>query len=273
MFLYGKDVANHLKERVKKKVENLNKNGQFPKIAIVQLVDDPALNSFFKSREKTAQEVGILIELKQLFNGSFEDIKNLINSLNNDDAIWGIIIDTPYPKEFSAQQIISLINPDKDVEGKTWSMLERLKRNIQIPVAQSVIETLDFYNIPIENKKVVCVGKSPNVGKPIIDLFLLRGAYVRLCDSRTIDVPSITKEAEILVVAMNKMKHVTKEFVNENQVLFDVGCHYDENGKLSGDVDPECYDICSQVCPSPKGVGPITAILVFENLLKLRGIF
>lgn len=275
MILDGKVVAQSFKDQISKKVEELSKKNQTPTLAIVQLMEEESLEIYLGTRTKIAEKLGIKVIPFKLFNSSFEEIKKLVEKLNNDDTIWGIMIDRPIPRKFNEDDIVNLMDPKKDIEGCTWENGGKLLYcgdTVTAPTATAILEILKYYNVPMVGKKAVVVGRSKAVGSPCFQLLLKENATCTLCHSKTIDLKKETKKADILVVAIGKKEFITEEYLNDNCVLIDVGTHYNENGSICGDVDHNAYKIVKDYAPSPGGVGPVTNVMLFLNLLKLRGV-
>ena len=272
MYLYGKEVAESIKQRLIKSFSEYISKGNTPKLAIVQLEKDDSLSVYLRTRTKIATELGVEIKLFTLENPSFDELKELINSLNSDDSIWGIMIDEPFPKEFNKSKVISLIDPLKDVEGLNWSDSLKKKYQLFVPVAQAVFEIINYYNVPIKGKKICQIGYSKNVGKPLAQVFKHLGGEVTVCDENTVNIECVSSCSDLVCVAIGKREHIKSEFVSKFSTVFDIGVHYDEDGKLCGDVCRDCYDLVENICPSPRGIGPVTNVILFDNLLKLQNI-
>lgn len=278
--LDGKMVSTNIKNNLKEKVINLkNTYGVTPKLAIVLVGENQASQVYVRNKVKACAYTGIeskLIELDE--NISQEELLQLVNELNNDLTIHGIIVQLPLPKHINEQIIIDSINNKKDVDGfgienkgKLFCGLEALHS----ATPEGIMRLLDAYNIPIEGKNACVIGRSNIVGKPIAMLLLSRNATVTIAHSKTQNLKEITKQADILVVAIGKAKFVTADMVKENAVVIDVGINR-VNNTLCGDVDFEnVKDKTSYITPVPGGVGPLTiasllknTLLAYENILK-----
>lgn len=275
MILDGKVVAQSFKDSIIKKVSELSKENKIPTLAIVQLMEEESLEIYLRTRTRIADQLGIKVIPYKLFNSSFEDVKKLIEKLNNDDSIWGIMIDRPIPKNLNEDEVVNLMNPSKDIEGCTWENGGKLlfgANTVVAPTAAAILEILKFYNVELKGKKAVVVGRSKAVGSPCFQLLVKENATCTLCHSKTVNLKKETLEADVLVVAIGKKEFITEDYLNDHCVLVDVGTHYTENGSICGDVDHNAYSKVKDYAPSPGGVGPVTNIMLFINLLRLRGI-
>lgn len=257
----GKKISNELKIELKKVVDGLDIK---PLLAVIQIGDDEASNVYIKNKEKDANELGILFKLYKFKEDvSEQEVIGLINTLNNDNLVTGIILQLPIPAKFNKDLIINQINPNKDVDGLT----ENNKKFIPC-TAKGVMYILDYYHIGISGKHVVLVGRSNLVGKPLINLFLNKDATVTVCHSKTVNLKEITKMADILVVAVGKKDLITKDMVKDNVIIIDVGINR-VNDKLYGDVDYDnIKDIASYITPVPGGVGPMTRVMLLSNVME-----
>lgn len=270
MYLYGKPVAEKIKERILEETKLLKLTNQHPTLAIVELCNDDSLLVYLKTRTKIAEELGINIKVFKQEITSFNDLKELIEKLNNDDSIWGIMIDEPIPHFLDKTQVFQLIDPFKDVEGLNWSEQMKEEFSLFVPPAAAVFEIIKYYDIIINAKNVCMIGYSENVGKPIGTMFSKLGGKLSVCDKNTSNIESISKNSDIICVAIGNREFIKSNFVSNFSIVFDIGVHYDEDGKLCGDVDRKVYDLVKDICPSPKGIGPVTNVILFDNLLKLR---
>ena len=274
MIINGKEVAANFKEQLKNKVAEFKSNNLVPKLAIIQLVNDEPSMLYFRGRKRIADELGIEIERFAFDeNSSQQTIVDLISKLNKDDKIWGIMIDRPVPKCFDEDLLCNLIDAKKDVDGcssLSAGLLMQGKDCLVPSTAQAVIDLLKFYNFELVGANVTIVGRSKTVGKPAALLFMNENATVTLCHSKTKDVKESCKNADIIVAAVGKKDFITNEFVSEKSVIIDVGINVDENGKTCGDVAKSVYELVDSYSPVPGGVGPLTSVEIFMNLLKTR---
>jgi len=272
--LDGKTSSLKLKEQLKEKFDKLNFKA---KLVIVQVGDNQASNLYIRNKLKVANELGVLAEhLKFPETISQKELLDNIEKLNNDLTVHGILVQLPLPKHINEEQVIEKISPKKDVDcfhptniGYMWS--KRYKDIDLAPcTAKGIIELLKMYQIDLVGKHVVVIGRSNIVGKPLAALFLNENATVTICHSKTINLSQITKQADILVSAIGKPKFINSNFINKNQIVIDVGINKDEQGKLCGDVDfDNVKNIVSYITPVPGGVGPMTVIMIMQNLYNL----
>ncbi len=264
----GKLLALEIEEQLKKEVTNLV---SIPQLVIIQVGDNEASKLYVKNKEKACQQIGIDCNLiKFCTTIDNKEIGDKIIQLNNDDNIHGIIVQLPLPKHLDSQKIINLINPIKDVDGLTSTNIGNLTNNIRghIPcTALGIIALLNKYNINVNTKHVVLVGKSNLVGTPLIKLLLNEGATVTVCHSKSKPLEYYTKQADILIVAVGKKHLIKKEMIKKDVILIDVGINR-VNNQLFGDIDYEdVYNTCSLITPVPGGVGPMTVIMLMGNIL------
>lgn len=273
VILDGKNTALKIKNNLKDEVAKLsNIYNRVPKLAIVLVGTVEASQIYVRNKIKACKYIGIecsLITKEETI--STEELLSTINELNLDQLIDGIIVQLPLPKHIDEQQIINFIDNKKDVDGfgienkgKLFSGIECFKSATPF----GIIKLLEEYNIDCEGKHAVVVGRSNIVGKPMAMMLLEKNATVTLCHSKTRNLHEITKEADILVVAIGKSKFITKEMVKPNAVVIDAGINRDENG-ICGDVDYEqVKDIVSYITPVPGGVGPLTITMLLYNTIE-----
>lgn len=271
----GKAVASKTREQLSNEVKLLKQAGLKNEIglAVILVGDDPASKVYVRNKIKACEEVGIKSYLCQLTQEStFEDVASTIRSLNEDDNVTGMILQLPLPKHLDENSLLDLIAPHKDVDGCHYVQKGRLWTGRDSLVActpYGVMRLLDFYNIPLEGKNAVVIGRSNLVGKPLAQLLLDRNCTVTICHSRTQNLKDITSNADIICVAIGKAKFLKQDMVKEGAVVIDIGMDRDENGKLCGDVDYENVSPkCSYVTPVPGGVGPMTVTMLLANTLK-----
>ena len=274
MIINGKEVAASFKEKLKSEVADLKEKNIVPKLAIIQLVDDEPSMLYFRGRKRIADELGIEIE-RYSFNDTSaqEEVIKLIKKLNEDDSVWGIMIDRPVPRCFDEDLLCNLIDAKKDVDGcssVSAGLLMQGKDCLVPSTAQAVVDLLKYYDFPLVGSKVTIVGRSKTVGKPAALLFMNENSTVTLCHSKTKDVKQACLDADVIVAAVGKKDFITNEFVSEKSVIIDVGINVDENGKTCGDVSKSVYEIVDSYSPVPGGVGPLTSVEIFMNLLKTR---
>lgn len=270
--LDGKMVSTNLKNELKEKVEILKKTYNItPKLSIVLVGANPASQVYVKNKIKACEYTGIIPELISVEDTITEvELLEIVDKLNNDNSVHGIIVQLPLPKHINEQVIIDAINNKKDVDGFGIENKGRLfcgLDSLHSATPEGIMTLLDAYNIPIEGKHAVVVGRSNIVGKPIAILLLAKNATVTITHSRTNDLASITKQADILVVAIGKAKYITSDMVKEGAIVIDVGINRID-GKLYGDVDFEnVANKTSYITPVPGGVGPLTIASLLKNTL------
>lgn len=269
----GKKLAKTIRSNLKKDVDELKKNGIHPKFAVILVGDDPASKIYVRNKNRACEEIGIEYEEYLLKDDvSMEELLSLIDKLNEDKTINGILLQSPLPKHLDINEAFKRINYKKDVDGFNPINVGKLALGQDCFVSctpYGVIKMLDAYNIPIEGKKAVIIGRSNIVGKPLIQCLLSKNATVTVCHSKTKDIENITKDADIVVTAMGKPKFLKANMVKEGATIIDVGINRMDNGKLCGDVDFEnVSEKAGYITPVPGGVGPMTIAMLMENIVK-----
>lgn len=271
----GKLVASETRKEIASEVASLRASGMKTEIglAVIFVGENPASQVYVRNKIKACEEVGMRSFLCKLPEDStHEDIAKVIAELNANPDVSGMILQLPIPKHLDENRLIDLISPEKDVDGCTSAQKGRLWTGRDSLVActpYGVIKLLDYYNIPLEGKTAVVVGRSNLVGKPMAQLLLDRNCTVTLCHSRTKNLAEVTRRADILVVAIGKAKFLTADMVGDGAVVIDVGMDRDESDKLCGDVDFEnVRDKCTYITPVPGGVGPMTVTMLLANTVK-----
>lgn len=268
--LDGKEVKLKMLDDLKKDVDALDcKLG----LTVIQVGEDPASTVYVGQKNKMASNMGFNFNhIKLDENVTEEEILTLINKLNNDDMVDGILVQMPIPRHLDAKKIQNAISPYKDVDGLTDINMGKLTHNVPslVPCTpMGIVDLLDYYQIDIEGKNVVIVGRSDLVGKPLASLMTNRNATVTLCHSKTKNLKHYTKNADILVAALGKAKTFTKEDIKEGSIIIDVGINRLEDGKLHGDVDfDDVKDKVSYITPVPGGVGQMTVAELGYNTYK-----
>jgi len=265
----GKKVSKEIKENLKKVIELFSSK---PKLAIIQVGDDSASEIYVNMKRRETTKIGIdfmLIKYDSDINEKI--IEETIKSLNKDKSINGILIQLPLPSNMDAKRILNLIDPIKDVDGLTNYNIVKLinKEDAIIPCTPfGIIKLLEYYNIDVRDKKVVIIGRSNLVGRPLCNMLLNMDATVTVCHSKTKNLKDYTKRADVLFTATGKKHLITRDMIQKDAVLIDVGINR-ENGKLSGDVDfDNVYKKCSMITPVPGGVGPMTIAMLLYNLVS-----
>lgn len=270
--LDGKQIAKDYRQGLKDQVEVLKSKGYTPKLSVILVGNDGASQSYVRSKKKAAEKIGMISEIVHLSEDtSEEDVLSELERLNNDDSVSGILVQVPLPKQVSEQKVLEAINPEKDVDGFHPSNIGKLYIDEQtfVPCTPlGIMEILKHADIDIEGKNAVVIGRSHIVGQPVSKLLLQQNATVTILHSRSKDMASFIKEADIVVSAVGKPELVTKDMVKEGSVIIDVGNTPDENGKLKGDVAfDEVKEVASAITPVPGGVGPLTITMVLNNTL------
>ena len=268
MIIDGREVASKIKEEIKNEISLLSNKLT---LCVVQVGDDEASNIYIKQKEKLANELGINFIHKKYNDISEELLEEEIIKLNEDKNITGIIIQLPIPDKYNTNKLINLIDPNKDVDGLTDYNKVKLYNNEEgiIPCTPlGILELLNHYNIDVKGENIVIIGRSLLVSKPLFNLLLNKDATVTMCHSKTINLSSITKNADILISATGKPHLVTEDMIKDNAVIIDVGISRID-GKLCGDVDFENVSKKAlYITPVPGGVGPMTVIMLMKNILN-----
>lgn len=267
----GKLISSQIRDEI---AENVKKLKRKPGLAVIIVGEDPASQIYVRNKEKACEQVGFYSKTYRLNQeATTYELLNLINVLNFDDKIDGILVQLPLPKHIDEKAVIEAIKPEKDVDTfseKNTGKIMIGTQTISPCTPSGIIELLKRYNIDICGKTCVVVGRSNIVGKPMVMLLLQENGTVTICHSKTENLKEITKTADILVVAIGKSKFITRDMIKNNAVIIDVGMNRDENGKLSGDVDFEnVKDIVSYITPVPGGVGPMTITMLLKNTFML----
>lgn len=267
----GKALSQKMQAELGRKVERLKEqHGIIPGLAVILVGDNPASQAYVRNKERSALEAGFKSETLRLSESiSQEELIDIIHQYNEDKSIHGILVQLPLPQHINDKKIILAIDPKKDVDGfhpmntgHLWS-----GRPMMVPCTPAgIMEMFREYHVDLEGKHAVIIGRSNIVGKPMAQLLLDKNATVTLTHSRTRNLSEVTKEADILIVAIGQGHFVTKDFVKEGAVVIDVGMNRDENGKLIGDVVFEqVAEVASMITPVPGGVGPMTITMLLEQ--------
>ena len=269
----GKAVSLEIKEGVKKRVEALAAQGVTPGLAVVLIGENSASHTYVKNKKKTCEALGMRSDLHQFPESvSEEELLATIQTLNNDPGVHGILVQLPLPDHIDEFGVILAIDPEKDVDGfhpiSVGNMM--IGREAFLPCTpHGIVKLLEHYGIDPAGKHTVVIGRSNIVGKPVGQLLLQRDSTVTYCHSRTKDLASYTRQADILISAIGKAKFVDASFIKPGAVVIDVGMNRDEFGKLCGDVDFEdVKEKASYLTPVPGGVGPMTIAMLMENTVQ-----
>ena len=273
IILDGKELSKKIRQQVKEEVDDLKRNGIFPKLAVIMVGGDPSSKIYVRNKSNACLETGIGYEEFLLSeNTTMEELLNLINNLNNRNDIHGILLQSPIPKHLDIDLAFRTISPNKDVDGFNPVNVGKLSLNQDTFISCTpfgIIKILEEYNIEIEGKHAVIVGRSNIVGKPMAQCMLNRNATITICHSKTKDLASITRQADILICAIGVPKFITKDMVKDGAVVIDVGINRTEEGKVVGDIDFEkVQEKASYITPVPGGVGPMTIAMLMANIVK-----
>jgi methylenetetrahydrofolate dehydrogenase (NADP+)/methenyltetrahydrofolate cyclohydrolase len=274
--LDGKKVSQELALKLQGEVATLKAQNIQPKLTIILVGEDPASESYVRSKKKLAESIGIEFDLIRYTPEEMDTAKLIakISELNADVKVHGILVQLPLPKHIYEPEIIKAIDPKKDVDGFTAYNLGKMFLSTDFEelapcTPLGVIRILESYNIDILGKEAVVVGSSNIVGKPMGIMLLNRKATVTVCNSKTQDLAAQTRRADILVVAIGKAKFIKADMVKEGAVVIDVGINRGEDGKICGDVDFDNVSVkASFITPVPGGCGPMTVACLMENVVK-----
>lgn len=268
----GKLTSAKIREEIKAEAQALTARGTKPGLAVIIAGDDPASKIYVRNKKKACEEVGFHSEEYALAGDvTEEELSALIDRLNADENIHGILVQSPLPRHLDEKRIVARILPQKDVDAFSEENVGKITLGTPrfLPCTPAgIMELLARYGIETRGKHAVVVGRSNIVGKPMSLLLLAADCTVTTCHSRTADLAKFTRDADILVAAVGKSKLITGDMIKEGAVVIDVGMNRDENGKLTGDVDFEaCAQRASYITPVPGGVGPMTITMLLKNTL------
>ncbi len=268
----GKVISAAAKDAVREEVAKLKEKGIETCLAVIIVGDDPASKIYVSNKEKACEYTGIRSEKYALpADTTMEQLLSLIDRLNADPAVNGILCQLPLPRGLDEQKVIDAISPEKDVDAfHPVNVGKIMTGNFDfLPCTPAgIMEMLRYEGISVEGKQCVVIGRSNIVGKPMSMLLLHKNATVTICHSRTRDLPSVTRTADVLVSAVGRANFVTPDMVKEGAVVIDVGMNRDADGKLCGDVDYAAVSpLASAITPVPGGVGPMTIAMLMKNTL------
>lgn len=270
----GKAISAQIREEIAEKVRIYNETtGSRPGLAVVIVGENPASQVYVRNKKKACEQVGFNSWVYEMPENTTQDELNaLVEKLNNDNEVHGILVQLPLPKHLDEEQVILQIKPEKDVDAFHPYNVGRITiGNPQfLPCTPAgIMELLHRSNLEISGKECVVIGRSNIVGKPMALLLLSENGTVTVCHSKTRDLKEVCKRADILVVAIGKADFVTADMVKEGAVVIDVGMNRNAEGKLTGDVDFESVsEIASYITPVPGGVGPMTITMLLQNTLR-----
>ena len=269
----GKELAKKVRQEVKDKVDALKANGINPKLAVIMVGDDPGSTVYVRNKSKACEKAGIEFE-EYLYdeNLSEEELLNVIDKLNNDDSVHGILLQSPVSKGIDINKAFSRISPNKDVDGFNPVNVGNLcigKDTFISCTPCGIVKMLEAYNIETEGKNAVILGRSNIVGKPMIQCMLNKNSTVTVCHSKTKNIGDVIRSADILISAIGKPRFVKADMVKDGCVVIDVGINRLEDGTICGDVDFEnVKNKASYITPVPGGVGPMTIAMLLNNVVK-----
>lgn len=269
----GKELVADIRGKLKEEIDVLAHGGFRPGLAVVLVGDDPASAVYVRNKAKACEQVGIYSEVHRLpAETSQTELLELVDKLNRDSNIHGILVQLPLPAHISEDAVIDAIAVEKDVDGFHPINVGNLsigKPSLLPCTPAGIIEIIKRTGISISGKRAVVIGRSNIVGKPVAMLLLRENATVTVCHSRTENMKELCREADILVVAIGKPKFVTKDFVKPGAVVIDVGINRLDDGKLAGDVDfDDVVDTAGPITPVPGVVGPMTITMLLQNTLQ-----
>lgn len=274
----GKQISKDIKEELKAEVASLAAQGRKCCLAVIQVGNDPASSVYVGNKKKACAYVGIeslAYELPE--ETTEEELLTIIDKLNKDADVHGILCQLPLPKHINEDHVIKAISPKKDVDGfhpQNVGALVIGEKGFVSCTPAGIIQLLKRSNIEMDGKHCVVVGRSNIVGKPMSLLMLRENATVTICHSHTKNLKEICKEADILIVAIGKPQFIGKEYVKDGAVVIDVGIHRDENNKLCGDVEyDEVEPVASYITPVPGGVGPMTIAMLMHNCVEAMKLY
>ena len=269
----GKNLAKEIGESLKVEANKLKEKGIIPHLSVIMVGDNDASKVYVRNKSKACEEIGIEFKEYLLPNDTKqEELISLIEKLNKDKNVNGILLQSPIPKPLNIQEAFNTIDPKKDVDGFNPYNVGNLciGQDGFIPCTPyGIMKMFEKYNIEIDGKKVAIIGRSNIVGKPMAQCMLAKNATVTICHSRTRELKKELKDADIIISAAGKRNMVTEDMVKEGAVIIDVGMNRNDEGKLCGDVDFEkLKEKASYITPVPGGVGPMTIAMLMSNVIK-----
>lgn len=271
--LLGKSVTASINERIMADVAMLKENSISPKLGIIRVGENESDISYERGAVKRCETLGVEYEKFLLpADVTTEDVLSVVEQVNNDDKIHGVLMFRPLPKGLDSEKIENALKPEKDVdcmtEASIGSVFTGKAKGYPPCTPQACMEILKYYGYDLTGKNVVVIGRSMVVGKPVAMMCMKENATITICHTRTKNMPEIAKKADILIVAAGHAKTVTAEYVSEGQVVIDVGINVDADGKLCGDVDFESVEpIVSAITPVPGGVGGVTTSVLLSHVV------
>ncbi|MDG4974180.1 bifunctional methylenetetrahydrofolate dehydrogenase/methenyltetrahydrofolate cyclohydrolase [Lactococcus lactis] len=269
----GKALAAKMQAELKVKVDKLKKADNVPGLAVILVGEDPASQIYVRNKARQATAIGLNSSVVRLPETvSEQELLDLIEQYNQSEQWHGILVQLPLPEHISEEKVLLAIDPEKDVDGFHPMNMGRLWSGnpLMIPSTPAgIMEMFREYNVELSGKRAVVIGRSNIVGKPMAQLLMMADATVTIAHSKTENLRELTKEADVLVVAIGRDRMIKAEDVKEGAVVIDVGMNRDEDGKLHGDVDfDEVKDVASLITPVPGGVGPMTITMLMEQTVR-----
>lgn len=269
----GKALAAKMQAELKVKVDKLKEAGSVPGLAVILVGEDPASQIYVRNKARQATAIGLNSSVVRLPETvSEKELLELIEQYNQSEQWHGILVQLPLPKHISEEKVLLAIDPEKDVDGFHPMNMGRLWAGnpLMIPSTPAgIMEMFREYNVELSGKRAVVIGRSNIVGKPMAQLLMMADATVTIAHSRTKNLRELTKEADILVVAIGRDRMIKADDVKDGAVVIDVGMNRDEDGKLHGDVDfDEVKEVASLITPVPGGVGPMTITMLMEQTVR-----
>lgn len=266
----GKEISLSVKERVANEVADLKKQGIEPCLAVILVGDDPASRVYVNNKKKACEFCGIRsLEYLLPANATQQELNSLVEMLNEDESVNGILCQLPLPKHLDEKEVLNLIKPEKDVDAFHPENVGHIMIgdfNFLPCTPAGIMEMLKYEGIDLDGKNCVIIGRSNIVGKPMAMLMLKENATVTICHSHTKNLAEIVSQADVVVAAVGKARFVTADMVKDGAVIIDVGINRTEDGKLCGDVDFDaCCEKASYITPVPGGVGPMTIATLMQN--------
>lgn len=269
LLLNGFELAKQCRAELAERVKAMPRT---PKLAVILVGDNPASAIYVRNKEKAAAEVGVESLVYRLDSATQEELTALIEQLNADETVDGILVQMPLPAPLNEQEILQTINPAKDVDGFHPLNLGKLLIGEPAPVActpKGCMRLIRLAKQDLTGLRAVVIGRSVIVGKPMAQLLLNANCTVTTAHSKTRDLPALCRSADIVVAAIGKPKTVKADWIKDGAIVIDVGINRLEDGKLCGDVDFDaCFDKCAAITPVPKGVGPMTIAMLLENTVE-----
>ena len=272
--LLGKEVTASFNEQLKERVNELKKQGITPLLEIIRVGEDPGDLSYERGAMKRCETIGVSVRNVVLTRDVTQDeMLRVMDEANEDPSVHGVLLLRPLPKHLDASVIENRLRPEKDVDCMTDLSMSGVFTGKKLGFApctpEAVMEILDHYGIDCCGKRAVVIGRSLVFGKPAAMMLLKKNATVTVCHTKTKDLPSVAREADLLIVAAGRARTVTADYVRPGQVVIDVGINMDENGKLCGDVDYDSVEsVVAAITPVPGGVGSVTTSVLVSHVVE-----